>query len=132
HELRLSAARCSAGLAAISTLTAAAGATAAMGGGTARVVVGDGSMTATWSGICAPNGQNRIGLYTPGAADGSYLAWQNTGGAASGSMAFPLPANLAPGTYELRLFAEQFSGRLATSNAFAVAAAATATSTPTA
>src|SRR5262249_36783856 len=75
-------------------------------------VVADGSVTATWSGIAAPNAQNRIGLYVPGDGDGNYLAWQNTGGAASGSMPFAIPATLAPGTYELRLFAEQFAGRL--------------------
>src|SRR5207237_1333406 len=90
-------------------------------------VVADGSVTATWSGIAAPNGQNRVGLYVPGDGDGNYLAWQNTGGAASGSLAFGIPATLAPGTYELRLFAEQFSGRLAISNAFTVTACTTAT-----
>src|SRR5262249_56509090 len=85
-------------------------------------VVADGSVTATWGGICAPNGQNRVGLYVPGDSDGNSLAWQNTGGAASGSLPFAIPATLAPGTYELRLFAEQFSGRLAVSNTFTVTA----------
>src|SRR5207245_11373734 len=95
-------------------------------------VVSDGSVTATWSGIYAPTLHDALPIYVPGAADGSYLAWQNTSGAASGSMAFAIPATLAPGTYELRLFAEFFTGRLATSNALTIATAATATSTPTA
>ena len=41
-------------------------------------------------------------------------------GAASGSVPFTIPATLAPGTYQLRLFANHTLTRLGTSNAFAV------------
>src|SRR5262249_37143184 len=135
YELRLFAEQFSGRLAVSNTFTVTACTTATLGASPARVPPGTSSITATWSGICAPNGHNRIGPHTPGAADGRYLAWPNAGGAARGRLASLFRATLAPGTYELRLFAEQFSGRLATSNAFAVApptATPTATSSPTA
>jgi hypothetical protein len=78
-----------------------------------------GSITATWSGICAPTSSNWIGLFTPGAPDTSYWTWRSTTGTASGSVPFTIPASLAPGTYELRLFSSGFT-RLGTSNTVVV------------
>ncbi|HEV8307572.1 MAG TPA: S8 family serine peptidase [Methylomirabilota bacterium] len=82
-------------------------------------VAAGGTLTATWSGIPAPSATDWLGLYQPGAADTATLASQNTTGAASGSLPFPLPGTLTPGTYELRLFAGG-GARLAVSNAFTV------------
>ena len=100
------------------TLTAPAPAAA---GGTASVV---------WSGIGAPTSTDWIGVYSPGAADTAYRAWRYTTGAASGAPAVVLPATLAPGTYELRLFATGGFTRLATSDTFAVTAGPTLSASP--
>lgn len=77
-------------------------------------------MTATWSGVCAPTSRDWIGLFLPGAPNTSYLAWRYTTGTASGSVPFTIPASRAPGTYELRLFANNGYTRLGTSNAIVV------------
>jgi hypothetical protein len=61
-----------------------------------------------------------LGLYEPGAADTEYLTWCYTGGEASGRMPFDLPSWLSPGSYELRLFANNVYHLLATSNTFSV------------
>jgi hypothetical protein len=77
-------------------------------------------VTATWSNVCAPTSKDWIGLFLPGAPNTSYLAWRYTTGSASGSVPLTIPASLAPGTYELRLFANNGYTRLGTSNTFAV------------
>ncbi len=79
-----------------------------------------GTLTAAWSGIAAPTPTDWLALYAPGAADTAFLAWRYTTGAASDSMPFIIPATLAPGTYELRLFADNSYTRLATSNPLTV------------
>jgi uncharacterized protein YegP (UPF0339 family) len=76
----------------------------------------------------------------PGAGDGSYLAWVYVscspapgGAAAAGTCAFVIPNTVAPGTYELRLLANNGYTRLATSNSFtatATSSAATLTVSP--
>jgi hypothetical protein len=88
-----------------------------------------GSVTATWSGIASPTTTDWIGLYAAGAADTAYLAWiyvscSQAPGApkAAGSCAFAIPAGIAPGTYDLRLFASNGYTRLARSNALTVGA----------
>jgi hypothetical protein len=85
------------------------------------------SITATWSGIASPTARDWIGLYAPGTANSAYRAWlyvscsQVAGAArASGSCSFPIPGSLAAGTYELRLFTNDSSTRLATSPGFTV------------
>ncbi len=95
-----------------------------------------GTITAAWSGIASPTTQDWIGLYLPSAPQGSStpsLAWRYTTGAASGNVPLTIPATLAPGTYQLRLFANNGYTRLAVSNSFVVAASqpATLTATPT-
>ena len=79
-------------------------------------------MTATWSGIATPTASDWIGLFAAGAPAGSYLNWfyvsctQSAGAArASGSCPLSVPTGLAPGTYELRLFANNSSTLLVTS-----------------
>jgi len=75
---------------------------------------------ASWDGIVAPTTTDWLGLYEPGADDTEYLTWCYTSGEASGRMLFELPSWLNPGSYELRLFANNAYNRLATSNAFSV------------
>jgi hypothetical protein len=86
-----------------------------------------GTITATWSGIATPSATDWLGLYTPGAANTAYLAWiyvscsQTPGAArAAGSCAFVVPSTVAPGTYQLRLLANNGFTPLATSNTFTV------------
>ncbi|MCC6179771.1 MAG: YncE family protein [Chloroflexi bacterium] len=67
---------------------------------------------ATFGGIVPPTGGDWVGLYQQGAADPTFLARRYTNGtetpggpgAAGGTLSLPLPSNLAPGPYELRLF----------------------------
>ena len=89
-----------------------------------------GSVTATWSGIASPTNTDWIGLYAQGSADTAYLAWiyvscSHTPGAAAaaGSCAFTIPSGVTPGTYELRLLANNGFTRLATSGALTVTTA---------
>ena len=87
-----------------------------------------GTITATWSGIANPTATDWIGLYTPGAANTAFIDWiyvscSQTAGAAraSGSCPFVVPSTVAPGTYQLRLLANDGFTLLATSNNFTVA-----------
>jgi RHS repeat-associated protein len=73
-----------------------------------------GITTVTWSGIAAPTATDWIALAVPGSANNVYVANRYTTGAASGSVPFAIPAGTALGTYELRLFANGGTGRLAT------------------
>src|SRR5207249_3795983 len=80
------------------------------------------TLTATWSGIPAPTPLDWIGFYVPGAPEASYFDWIFTscykipGSApAAGSCPFTAP-NVAPGTYELRLFANNSATMLTSSN----------------
>ncbi|PYN82348.1 MAG: hypothetical protein DMD96_06255, partial [Candidatus Rokuibacteriota bacterium] len=91
-------------------------------------------MTATWSGIPAPTSTDWIGLYVSGTSDQAYLAWiyvscSQTAGAAkaAGSCPFTIPSGLAPGSYELRLYANNAYTRLATSGTFTVTGSGGAT-----
>ncbi len=87
------------------------------------------SVTATWTNISNPTSKDWIGLYTPGTADTANWAWRYTTGARNGDVPFTLPATLPPGTYELRLFANNSYTRLAKSNPFTVLGSATPTLT---
>ena len=83
----------------------------------------------SWSGIATPSVTDWIGLYAMGAGNSSYLAWvyvyvscSTTAAAAkaSGSCGFGIPANLAGGQYELRLFANNGYSVLTMSNGLTV------------
>ena len=85
----------------------------------------NGNVTASWAGVTSPTSRDWIGLYAAGAGDGSYQNWlyvsctRAPGGAfTSGSCSLTVPSGT--GNYELRLFANDGFGRIATSNAFAV------------
>jgi hypothetical protein len=89
-----------------------------------------GSVTVTWSGIASPTATDWIGLFAPGAPNTAYLAWiyvscsQTPGSAmAAGSCAFTIPSGVAPGTYQLRLLANNSYTALATSNSLTVGVA---------
>ena len=98
--------------------------------------VAAGSMVnAAWSGIVAPSSTDWIGLYASSAADTNFISWMYvsctktaSNALASGSCSYTLPATLAVGNYELRLFSNDSYTRLATSSSFSVALVAT---TPT-
>jgi hypothetical protein len=79
-----------------------------------------GQLQVSWDGIAAPASRHWLGLFEPFATDTEYLAWRYTSGDTSGTLPFLLPARIAPGTYELRLFANNGYNRLATSNTFTV------------
>jgi RHS repeat-associated protein len=84
------------------------------------LTVPGGSVSAAWSAIAAPSATDWIGLYTPGASVTAPISWQYTNGAASGNAPYAIPAGLAFGTYELRLFSNNTYLHLATSNSLAV------------
>jgi hypothetical protein len=85
------------------------------------------SVSVSWSGVGAPTSADWVGLYTPGAANTDYLDWfyddsctQTRNGAtlATGTCSYTIPA--APGTYQLRLLANDGYTALATSNTITV------------
>jgi len=80
------------------------------------------AVTATWSGIASPTSTDWLGMHTPSAPNTSYVTWRYTNGAASGSLPVTVPGSVAPGTYQLRLFAQNGYTLLATSNNFTVTA----------
>jgi YD repeat-containing protein len=88
------------------------------------VLPAGGVLSAAWSGVATPTPRDWIGLYAPGAADGSTKppTWAYTTGQASGQVTLSPPSSLAPGSYELRLFANDGFTRLAVSNTFVVTA----------
>jgi hypothetical protein len=88
------------------------------------------TVTGTWSGITSPTPNDWIALYAQGSGDTDNLALvyvscvQIPGAArAAGSCNIPVPSGLAPGAYELRLFADNSFTRLATSESFIITAA---------
>jgi subtilisin family serine protease len=123
YELRLLADNGFTTIATSNTFTVTGGG----GGPTLTASLAGGTVTATWNGIISPTSTDWIGLYQPGAANTAYIDWiyvscsQVPGGAgqADGSCPFILPA-LPPGTYELRLLANDGFTTLATSNSFTV------------
>jgi len=105
----------------IALAAAAANAQTTLSVSPTSVAVG-GSVTATWSGIAAPTGTDWIGLYTPGAPHSPAISWRYTTGTASGNVPFTIPSGITPGTYQLRLFANNGYTLLATSANFTVTA----------
>jgi len=92
-------------------------------------VTAGGTLTAAWSGIISPTTMDWIGLYVLGAANNAFIHWvysscsKTPGGAqSSGSCPFVVPPTVAPGTYELRLNANNTFITVASSNSFTVQA----------
>ena len=85
------------------------------------------SIVARWRAIPAPTSTDWIGLYLPGSPNTSFIDWiyvscSKTPGNPDrrGSCDFLIPDSLAPGTYELRLLANDGFMRLASSDGFMV------------
>ena len=96
-------------------------------------VAAGGSVTGGWSGVASATTTDWVSVYAAGAADTAYTpnGWfytnscSQTAGTttrAGGSCSLTLPASLAAGTYELRLYANGGFTRLATSPSFTVTA----------
>jgi len=86
-----------------------------------------GAVTATWSGIAAPRSRDWIGLYVPSAPPTAFIEWiyvscskAPVAARAAGSCLFNLPATLTPGSYQLRLLADDGYTELSVGNAFTV------------
>jgi hypothetical protein len=85
------------------------------------------SLTATWSGLISPSPTDWIGLYTVGAPNLPFWAWEYvsctttaTSARASGSCSLQIPINVPPGAVEVRLFSNNGFTKLATSNPLTV------------
>lgn len=85
------------------------------------------SVVARWRAIPAPTSTDWIGLYLPGSSNTAFIDWiyvscSKTAGNPDrrGSCDFPIPDSLEPGTYELRLLANDGFMRLASSDGFMV------------
>jgi hypothetical protein len=81
-----------------------------------------GTMTVTYSGVLTPTSKDWLALVPLNGADANWVAWLYTSGRAADSLTFTLPANLAAGLYDLRLFANDSFDRLALSNVITVTA----------
>jgi YD repeat-containing protein len=103
-------------LATSNTFTVTACTTASLSETPGTVVAG-GSVAVTWSGVCAPNGSDIVRMFTTGGVNTGAAQW--TGGTASGSLSFSIPAAMAAGSYQLRFYAQN-SALLVTSNTFTV------------
>jgi hypothetical protein len=87
------------------------------------------TLTVNWNGIAAPSANNWIGLYAVGAPDANFLGQVFTNGQAAGSASMT-HGTLAPGAYELRLFADTAFTRLAVSNGVTAGAGAAVQASP--
>ena len=81
-----------------------------------------GQLTVTWSNIAAPSPTDWIALQAVGTPDGAVIAWKYTNGSASASTTLTVPWGTVPGSYEIRLFANNGYQRLATSQPISVVA----------
>jgi hypothetical protein len=80
---------------------------------------------ASWQDVKAPSADDWIGLFPRDAPEDAAIAPVPTGGGAAGSLPVAIPANIAPGRYELRLFARGGWTRLATSGPVQIAPSTT-------
>jgi hypothetical protein len=83
-----------------------------------------------WRSIVAPTALDWVGVYAVGAADGAYVTWFYTSGRATDRTLATLPGSAPGGVYELRLFTNNSSTRIATSNSFVVAAGPSVSASP--
>jgi len=77
-------------------------------------------LSATWVGIPIPSPGDRIGLFRAGGGGQPALEWQSTNEGVFGTVLLGIPADLAPGYYELQLFGNNGQSLLAVSNQFLV------------
>jgi aldose sugar dehydrogenase len=121
------------GLGRIYTISATVG-TTTLAASPASVASGA-PLTVAWSGINSPTSTDWIGVFVPGSAATAYLDWiyvscsKSPGGSSpSGTCTFTL--NVPAGSYELRLYSNNGSTLLATSNPVAVTRALSLTASP--
>jgi len=74
------------------------------------------TLTVTWEGMATPTPTDWVALALLNAPDTGYVAWSYTTGAAAGSLALSVPATVPPGSYELRIYPQNTTQRLAVSN----------------
>jgi hypothetical protein len=92
-------------------------------------VAGGATVTVTWTAPAGSSPYDWVALFATGASNTAYLAWQYTGGAASGS--FSVAAPLTAGTYEFRYLLNNGYTDVARSNTVTVTAGTyTVTATP--
>ena len=113
YELRLFANNTFTRLAVSNGVTVVAGAVVRV---TPATATANSTLTVNWEGIAAPTSTDWFALVALNAPDGSYVAWGYTTGAAMGSLGLSVPTAVPPGSYELRLFAQNSWQRLAVSN----------------
>ncbi|MDQ3665603.1 MAG: PQQ-dependent sugar dehydrogenase [Acidobacteriota bacterium] len=87
------------------------------------------TITVTWTAPAGRPANDWIGFYKVGDPETSYISYQYTAGAASGSVPFTAPSQ--GGSYEFRYFIDDSYNRVATSNTVTVGGAPTPTPTPT-
>jgi acid phosphatase len=80
------------------------------------------TLTLTWTAPSGRPGNDWIGLFKVGDPETSYISWQYTGGASSGSATFTAPSQT--GEYEFRYFTNDTYNKVATSNIVTVSGAA--------
>ena len=89
------------------------------------------AITASWSKLFAPSNSDFVGLFAPDAPNTTPLSRRFTNGTAApggpglgeGSVDLPIPADLVPGSYEVRLVSGPTGGTLARSRAVSPTAA---------
>lgn len=69
-------------------------------------------LSVSWNGISGPTSTDWIALYSAGAPDWAVRAWRYTNGAAAGSTTLAVPFGTPPGSYDVRLFANNSYTRL--------------------
>jgi hypothetical protein len=119
YEVRLLPANSGVAMATSNSFAVTACPTAALSSTPSAVALG-GTVTATWSGVCYPTSTDWIAVHSVGASDGVYVAWIWSTGAAAGSAPIAIPTNVPAGSYELRMYANGSSTRLAVGNSFTV------------
>ncbi|MDQ4097200.1 MAG: hypothetical protein M3144_04950, partial [Actinomycetota bacterium] len=78
------------------------------------------ALTVTWSGIQNPTPTDWVALIAIGAPDSAIRAWRYTTGSNSGSVPLTVPWGTPPGSYEVRLFYNNSTVRLGSSNVVTV------------
>jgi len=119
YEVRLLPANSGTAIATSNSFTLTACPTATLSSTPGTVAPG-GTVTATWSAVCFPTSTDWIAVHSVGASDGTYVAWIWSTGAAAGSAPIAIPTNVPAGNYELRMYANGSSTRLAVGNSFTV------------
>jgi hypothetical protein len=74
------------------------------------------ALSVSWSGIQNPTSTDWVALIKVGDPDSAIRAWRYTTGASSGTVPLTVPWGTPPGNYEVRLFSNNSTVKLGTSN----------------